>query len=220
MQDENKILKETTAKAFESTAMPEKIEKIKETSAKKEKNLRLDIRKKSFKTRGELYTELSKDDKKSTGEEIFIYANPLTRGLALLLDGIFIFSLLEISKLIPFVETKVIYYFLNRYGFQLWISEQSLNTFLIFLNFLGALFFLVVIPTAILNFSFGKKLTGLRVRGDERYKISIGTALRRELIYKPLGIVFLIGFIFPFFNEKRKSFHDKMSKTFVMKKST
>ena len=80
-----------------------------------------------------------------------------------------------------------------------------------------ALFFLVVIPVAFFNVSVGKKLTGQRVRGDNKYTLSISQAFQRELIFKPISIACLVGFILPFFDKKKKSLHDKMAGTFVIK---
>jgi uncharacterized RDD family membrane protein YckC len=75
----------------------------------------------------------------------------------------------------------------------------------------------IIMPMAFFNNSFGKKFLNLKVRGDEKYTISINDAITREFIAKPLSIACVAGFILPFYNKERKSLHDKIMKTFVIK---
>lgn len=56
---------------------------------------------------------------------------------------------------------------------------------------------------ALFNNSFGKKILKLKVRGDEKYTLSINEAITREFIAKPLSIACLAGFILPFFNKEK-----------------
>jgi uncharacterized RDD family membrane protein YckC len=67
------------------------------------------------------------------------------------------------------------------------------------------------------NTSLGKRIFGLRVRGDHFYTLNFGLAFQREFIFKPISAGLVIGLIFPFFNKEKKSLHDKFAGTFVIK---
>jgi uncharacterized RDD family membrane protein YckC len=79
-----------------------------------------------------------------------------------------------------------------------------------------AVLFLIIIPVSFFNTSFGKKIFNLKIRGRERYTISLSLAVKRELILKPLSIIILAGFITPFFSKNRLSIHDMIAETIVI----
>jgi uncharacterized RDD family membrane protein YckC len=170
-------------------------------------------------TRGELYKELTKNEKQMEDEDYFVFSSPSERGISLVLDLLFIFAIVKISFIVVPVETKLLdMIFFEKYKLVFSYGDHVFSQLLKVFNIFAFLLIGVVFPMAFFNNSFGKKLLNLRVRGDDMYSISIAKAFSRELIYKPLSIVCLVGFILPFFDKKKKSIHDKLAGTFVIKK--
>ena len=106
--------------------------------------------------------------------------------------------------------------FLDDYKLHLVISEWLTMNILRGGIGLVVLFFFIVLPVAFFNISFGKKIIGLRIRGTENYRLSISQAFNRELIFKPLGIIIIAGFITPFISKKEQSIHDMLTNTIVI----
>ena len=202
----------------QSTAMPDTPFKTSELFGK-DKKLTLDEEnKRRAKTRTELYNELANKEKVLLDEDFFEFSNPVVRGVALAIDAAFTYGLVKFSLLAAPSEVKLLHLlFLDKYNLEFMFGEKILLTTTMGINIFIALFLFIVIPVAFFNLSLGKKLTGQRVRGDDKYTISIGQAFQREIIYKPISIACLVGFILPFFDKKKKSLHDKMAGTFVIK---
>lgn len=205
---------------YPSTAMDGPVEsQIKSAVSKKPEKLVLDegsVR--PARTRNELYKELTKNDKVKEEEDYFEFANPVFRGIALAIDAVFAFVLVKFAMLSAPFEAKIIHLmFLDKYKLQFMFGEEAFVKVIMAVSVFLAVFLFIVIPVAFFNVSLGKKLTKLRVRGDNKYTLSISQAFQRELIYKPIGIACLVGFILPFFDKKKKSLHDKMAGTFVVK---
>jgi uncharacterized RDD family membrane protein YckC len=205
----------------ESSAMPSGtvVSHRKERLGKEDKEKKLSLEETSYKprTRNSMYAELAKEDKIMTEEDYYDFAPFPQRGISLIVDSLFIFCLIKTAIFFGPLFFKLVYLFLEKYHLELWISDKILLQVLVYGESFLMLFFLVVIPVAFFNTSLGKKLMGLRVRGDNKYTLSINQAFQRELFYKPLGLIFLVGIGMPFFDKKKKSLHDKITGTFVIK---
>lgn len=66
----------------------------------------------------------------------------------------------------------------------------------------------------------GKLLLGLRITDMDGNKLSWKKAALRFLAYVPGMMVFFAGFISVAFDERKQGWHDKIAKTFVVKKGT
>lgn len=167
-------------------------------------------------TRTELYKELSANQK-DDDQDNFEYSPVPLRAVAFVIDALFIFILVNALLMLPAFEVKLINIFLSKYKLQFMFGDQILSYILAGLTIFFGLFFFVVIPTAFFNTSVGKKITGQRVRGDYKFTLSLSQSFKRELIWKPLGIALLVGIFMPLFDKKKKSLHDKMAGTIVVR---
>ena len=134
-----------------------------------------------------------------------------------MIDILFMFIMANLLFYLVPLEIKLIDVFMAKYSLQFMFGETVLIYILKSLNIAFGLFFFVIIPTSFFNTSLGKKITNQRVRGDYKYTLSISQAIQRELIWKPLGMAFLVGFFMPFFDKKKKSLHDKLTGTIVVR---
>jgi uncharacterized RDD family membrane protein YckC len=100
-------------------------------------------------------------------------------------------------------------------GIQFEISDTLLDYLLIILNFCFFYFFIQVCVTWLTQKSIGKMVFKIHLVSFDSNKISFFQAIKREAIFKPLGVIFLLSFIIPFFNDDNESFHDKLGGTFV-----
>jgi len=80
------------------------------------------------------------------------------------------------------------------------------------------IFLFICLPVAFYNHSYGKKIVGLKIRGTQKYTISLVQAIQREIVYKPLGILIVVGFFIPFFNKKHQALQDFLAETHVIEK--
>lgn len=209
-----------TDKKFESTAMPTVDDEINlsRIPSKKPKKLSLDDKKgyRPAKTRAELYREMEEEDKKFDSD-VIEYTSPVKRGGALIIDLAFIYVVVDIALRLAPYELAIMQHFLDLYKHQFIFTPQAMLESLDIFNVTAAIFFTLLLPLSFFNTSLGKKIMKLRVRGDQAYTISLSKAFQRELIFKPLSMILIVGFIMPFFNEKQQSLHDKMAGTIVIK---
>lgn len=172
---------------------------------------------KPAKSRQQLYNEM-KQEEAILDQDIYQYASHVQRGISLALDLGFIFLLYKLVVVLVPLEFKLAQYFMNHYKIQFMFGDVALTKLLFILSTIGAAFFGIIFPMAFFNNSFGKKLVGLKVRGDEKYTMTISEAVMREVVMKPISMGSLIGFVLPFFGGKeKKSLHDKVMHTFVIK---
>ncbi len=167
------------------------------------------------KTRSAMALELEKEEAKKE-EDVYSLAPIPKRGIAFILDVLFQAALVYLTKMSAPLWRILIQLFLDRYKLHFIIPEPQVMKIIMGVSGFMSFFIFVVIPIAFYNTSFGKKLMGLRVRGSERYTISISQAFKRELIFKPISVLILAGFITPFFSKMRLSIHDMLANTFVM----
>lgn len=169
------------------------------------------------KTRSAMASEMHKEDPRGQSD-LYSLASIPKRGIALFIDLAFLAAIFYVIKFTGPLWRQVMQLFLDKYNLQLWIPERFvLNGILIVTGFI-ALNVCIVFPVTFFNHSLGKKLLGLKIRGQEQYTLTIGQIFGRELIVKPLSILLLAGFITPFFAKKRASLHDMASHTFVIEK--
>ncbi len=207
----------SSGKQPESTCMPDGHTTLRSYN-KKEKVLVLEETKgQRLKTRTELYQDLAKEEKVQGDEDFYEFSTPFDRAMALAIDAAFLFGLYRLILLIVPLEKKIADLFLDKYGLQFMFGEVALLKTITFVTIAITLILAVVIPAAFFNSSLGKKITNQRIRGDETYSISLSQAFWRELVWKPLSIACVVGFILPFFDKKKKSLHDKISGTFIIK---
>lgn len=182
-------------------------------------NLKLDEKSvKPARTRNELYNELTKDEKKMEEEDYYDFPNPVNRGLALLIDAVFAYIVINISAAAaPLVAKLWHFLFLDKYNLQYVLGEEAMIDLIRYLNVLAAIFFLIIIPVAFFNQSLGKKIAKIKLRGEGNLSLRVTQVFIRELVYKPISIACLVGFILPFFDKKKRSLHDRLAKTIVVK---
>lgn len=63
----------------------------------------------------------------------------------------------------------------------------------------------------------GKKIMGLKVISTKKRKLSFGQVLKRETLFRGISIsVFGLGYITGFFDEEKRTWHDKLAHTRVI----
>lgn len=102
-------------------------------------------------------------------------------------------------------------------GIQLELSDTVLDYILFGINFCALYFFVQVCLTWLTQKSIGKMVFKTHLVSFDADKVGLFQAIKREAILKPLGVVFLVGFIMPFFSEDTESFHDRFGGTLVAK---
>lgn len=166
-------------------------------------------------TRSAMAQELDRGIEKHPVEE-FNLASYFSRGLAFIFDTLFLFASLFTVKFSTPIIKQIIQYGLDNYKYKINISDLLFSNIVMGVSSILIVFFIVVIPVAFFNTCLGKKIFGLRVRGSGQYTLTINEAFKREIIFKPLSVLLLIGFITPFFSEKRLSLHDMLARTMVV----
>lgn len=182
------------------------------------RKLKLDYNaQKPAKSRQQLYNEM-KQEEAILDQDVYQYASIVERGISLALDLGFIFLLYKLVMFLVPLEFKLSHYFMDQYKIQFIFGDAALSKLLLIVSTIAVVFCGIVFPMAFFNNSFGKKLVGLKVRGDDKYTMTISEAVMREVVMKPISMGCLIGFVLPFFGGKeRKSLHDKVMHTFVIK---
>lgn len=205
----------------QSMAMPEssitrsrEIEQL--FSDGKKNKLKLDTDSyKPAKTRQQMYDELKKEEE-ILDQDVYYYAPVVKRGAALILDLAFMFLLYKVVlKAVPW-EIKISEFCMNKYHLQFMFGHAALVKLFILINSLVATFYGIVMPVAFYNNTIGKKFLNLKVRGVDKYTLTISEAFIREIIYKPISIVCIAGFFVPFYNKEKQSVHDKLANTIVI----
>lgn len=207
------------AEVGKSTAMPDTdyLASEKKNVVKKTKKLVLD--EKGYvapKSRGELYKELASEEE-ILSKDVIEAAQPGVRLIALLLDLGFMYGLILFAMKFSLLIKIPVDYFLNSYQLVFMFGESVLVDIMVGVSIFIFVMSFVIVPASFFNTSFGKKIMGLRVRGDGQYSLRLGQCLQRELIFKPLSIMLIVGFIMPFFDENKRSLHDRLAKTLVVK---
>jgi len=64
----------------------------------------------------------------------------------------------------------------------------------------------------------GKYICGIKIVSEDGQKLSWGKSVLRYIGYFPSFLVFCIGFIWVGFDKKKQGWHDKIAKTYVVKR--
>jgi uncharacterized RDD family membrane protein YckC len=208
-----------TDKKIESTAMPvsDEVEISLADFEKKPKKLKLDTKKyKPAKTRAELYQELLASEAK-LDEDVYEVSPYVSRSIAMVIDLIFTTSIVLFALQVSPYEFVGLKYVFEIYKMDMLFTPETTTEIFNVLNIIVGIFLGVIVPVSFFNTSLGKKLTKLRVRGDQNYTITLSKAVKREVIFKPISMVLIVGFIMPFFDKEKRSLHDRLAGTLVIK---
>ena len=102
-------------------------------------------------------------------------------------------------------------------GVKLELSDTMLDYILIGMTFIVMYFFVQVCLTWLTQKSIGKMILKTHLVSFDSDKVGLFQAIKRELILKPIGVAFLVGFIMPFISEDNESFNDRFGGTLVAK---
>lgn len=201
----------------EEVRKPVKRSVVAEAKEEREKKLKeklfLEETPKETLTRRQMAERMKKEE---NTEDVFVYANPINRGIAEILDILFVGVVSYVLKFLLgplFLLNTII---LNKYNYQLDVSK-SLYVYNGQFIVLGLMYFIfIVIGTAFYNKTVGKKMMGLVVRNDDRFSLNLTDIFVREVVLKPISVISVIGIIMPFFHKQKKSLHDVLMKTLVI----
>ncbi|MBT3583610.1 MAG: RDD family protein [Halobacteriovoraceae bacterium] len=139
------------------------------------------------------------------------------RLIAYIIDG----ALVAISAavLTIFLKDKAIQLYteqVRELGMNQNIGPTDLEKLMGSIFLLGSFLILQVFYSAVKKRSIGKVLTGLWVLDSAKeHNAGFVKMFLRELLVKPLSLLFFVGFIIPFINADKRSLHDFISGTFV-----
>lgn len=164
-------------------------------------------------TRAQMAERLKNDD---NTQDIFIFANPLKRVLAAILDLMLLGLFTYVGRLLILPIYRLNIMIMDRYHYNLTIPKISYYHYAHFVIFGIVYFVLMVIGTAFYNKTPGKKLLGLTVRGDTKFSLQVTDIFLREVLLKPLSIISVVGILMALFHKQRKTLHDILVKTMVV----
>lgn len=205
--------------SWDFTIEKEKIpaeEIVQETSKERKLNLKLEDQKiDPSKTRNAMYEELESKFK-DVEEDIVDYAPLSLRACAFFIDlSVYMTTYLLSNFTVP--VTKWFFSIpMKRYHFSWTLSPLEVYYLMLGINLFILINLLLVIPPAFFGTTLGKRVAGLKIRGDKQFSIKYRTVFVREILLKPISLVVVIGVLLPFFNKKRKALHDIICKTLVI----
>lgn len=171
-----------------------------------------------MRTRSEMAAALINHLEEDEEELSYVVAPHAKRVIALALDAVFAALLAVIVFYSAPVVRSLVQMWMDKYKLQFSLPEPIVLNIIMGIDAVVAVFFFICLPVAFYNHSFGKKMIGLKIRGQEKYSMSLVQAIQRETVYKPLGILLLAGFFVPFFNKKNLALHDYLAETVVIDK--
>lgn len=164
-------------------------------------------------TRRQLAEKLNEEERV---RDVFHYAHPIKRALAMFLDMLAYLASVYFTKFFLFPLYSLVVSFTDKYKLDFSVTEETFLEygfwFLVVFNY----FLLFAVGTAFYNRTIGKKFLGIFVREEERFSLSITNMITREMIFKPLSILSVVGVSMMFFNNKKQSLHDRLAKTLVI----
>lgn len=163
-------------------------------------------------------TELSKSLEliHDNDDDLFTLASYVKRVFSFIIDSLLVAVIINRVSMIMLILKPYVQRFFEQSQFNYALLMTLFINSLFFTICFTALFLFLVIPITFFNCSLGKKLFGLRIRGENNYTLSISQVFYRELVIKPLAIAAVVGFIIPFYSKKRQSLHDKLAHTIVI----
>lgn len=203
---------------LEDQAVPNAVEQVKlersQRAPRKEQAIKIeDPNKIVRKSRSAMAREMGPTRKPVKADKV--PANLILRGFAFLID----ISLLGAGAALTLVMgtelSEIVTSVYELLGMEV---PLSVDTYTIVATALLVYFCLNVVLVVFFRATIGKLLMGLRVRGYHYVDLKFSNAIWREFLFKPLSILLLIDFVLPLFNKDRRSLHDFLAQTMVVKR--
>jgi uncharacterized RDD family membrane protein YckC len=150
--------------------------------------------------------------------ENMIFASLVKRTAAQLIDLFVLFILFILSAYFVPVGIKVCQIFMERSKLKFMYDMMTTSQLVQLVIFTFYVFIIFVVFLSITNTTIGKKIMRLEVRGSEYYPLSIMKAFLRELVFKPLSFLTVVGILYAWVNPEKRTFHDLLSSTIVVAK--
>lgn len=164
-------------------------------------------------TRRQMADKLKEEEKVT---DVFHYAHPVKRALAAFLDALAYLASIYFTKFFLSPVYSLLLSFFEHYKLEFPLSEEMFLEFGFWFLIVFNYFLLFVIGTAFYNRTIGKKFLGILVREEERFSLSITNMFTREMVFKPISILSIVGVAMMFFNDKKQTLHDRLAKTLVI----
>jgi uncharacterized RDD family membrane protein YckC len=217
--DEKNDGHEVTEKKKTKTAI------VKKKSPAVEKSLELDLRhvtpikpkieKNNF---NRPITKIEKIFNVTPVSETMIFASLLKRIVAQFIDFSVLFILFILSAYFVPIGIKVCQFFMERMKLKFMYSMMTTSQIVQLVLFTVYFFIVFVVFLSITNTTIGKKVMGIEVRGSEQYPLSVMKAFLREMVFKPLSFLTVVGILYAWVNPEKRTFHDLLSSTIVVAK--
>ncbi len=179
---------------------------------RKKETLTLDDKPRESLTRRQMADKLA-DDKK---EDIIQCAHPVKRIIAGVIDSLVIFFGYFCLKFLIVPTYLVAISFADHYKLEFYLSQNDYKKYGLYVVIFLSFFIFQVVLQAFYNRTVGKYFLGISIRNDESFTLKISDVFVREIIFKPLSLVSVIGILMSFFNKNRKMLHDLLAKTLVI----
>lgn|GEM_PF-2620805 len=202
--------KQKTTKSSEkkTAATKEKIKRRQEASLYEKVGPKVSIptpKHSKRKSRSELAKEyLREEDIKQEDHPDDIYGSPIRRAFAASIDLVLIaFALILILtyKSDLWIELELQFFGLNDVG------QGPLLTYFGSLGFCLYLI-IAVLPSIVFGRSLGKALSGVKIYDEEQRPLGFVKTLVREVLFRPLSVLSVVGVLACCFSKKRKMLHD------------
>lgn len=146
--------------------------------------------------------------------QIASYKQRITGGAIDLGITIGLFMVASMPRMTYYLE-DFIFKVTTAMNLQIDLSDSVLDAGLIAINFLILYFLIQVTVTMLFQKSVGKFISKSHLVSFDADRVGLFQSIKREMILKPIGVIFLVGFILPFFDEDNQSFHDRYGGTLV-----
>ena len=144
------------------------------------------------------------------------YGSLFKRLMAQIIDSIVALIVFVLSAfLVPFID-KTAKDFMDMFHLQFSFSNSTTSVIIHALVFALDIFIVFALFLSYTNTSIGKKPFGLSVRGKYHYEISVSQAALRELVFKPISILSVVGVLWAFLDKEKRTLHDILSATYVI----
>jgi uncharacterized RDD family membrane protein YckC len=179
-----------------------------------ERKLELDMR--PLKAKPQVYKATSVEPLPE--ERAIIYGSVLKRFFAEIIDLFIMIIIYVLSTFFVPFGLKLCQIFNERAKLK-FMYDAATNSLLVHLGIFAFDFFIVfVLFLALSGTSVGKKVMGLYVRNKYNHTISLPQAFLREMIYKPLSALSIVGVLYALINDEKKTLHDLLASTIVVSK--
>ncbi len=203
-----------TPKKTKSTSQTLELEEREPNSSGKNRNeLSLVEDRREVLTRAQMAEKLEQKIKKT---DIINYADPIKRLLAQCLDCIGVVLLFYVVNTLRIPFYHVFMNLINYFKISIELTLVEYQYFSFYILAFSVYFFYFVVITAFYNQTLGKKFLSIRVREEQRFSLAISDMFMREMIYKPVSFLSVVGLLMSFSHKKRRCLHDVMSRTIVI----